>query len=495
MILALDQGTTSSRTLLVDHDGRIVASAQQAVGQTYPAPGWVEQDPLALWRAQLDTARAVLAARPAAAAAVAAVGLANQRETAVVWERATGAPVAPAIVWQDRRTAATCRALADAGHEALVRRKTGLVLDPYFTATKLRWILEHIPDGPRRARRGELAGGTVDSWLAWNLTGGRLHVTDATNASRTLLYDLNTGAWDDELLELFGVPRELLPAVVDTSAVVGETDPRLFGVALPIAALCGDQQAALFGHGCYGAGQAKLTYGTGCFLLTHTGAAPIASRHRLLTTVAARRGGRPTFALEGSAFVGGAAVGWLRDGLGVVSSSEQASELAGLVAAGEGGVFVPALAGLGAPHWDPAARGAFFGLTLGATPAHLARAVLEGIAFEVADLVAATAADSGLEPVELRVDGGASASDALLQFQADICGFEVVRAAEPECTALGAAALAGLAVGFWRDDGELAAMHRAGRRFVPDVAIDRTALLERWQRSVAAVRQFAAADD
>jgi glycerol kinase len=494
MILALDQGTTSSRTLLVDHDGHIVAGAQQAIGQTYPAPGWVEQDPVAIWRAQLATAREVLAGRPRAASSVAAVGLANQRETAVVWERATGTPLAPAIVWQDRRTAAACNALAHAGHEPLVRRKTGLVLDPYFTATKLRWILEHVPDGLRRAQRGELAGGTIDSWIAWNLTGGRLHVTDATNASRTLLYDINTGAWDDELLELFGVPRELLPVVVDSSAVIGETDTGLFGAALPIAALCGDQQAALFGHGCHGAGQAKLTYGTGCFLLTHTGTAPVASEHRLLATVALQRGGTPTFALEGSAFVGGAAVGWLRDGLGVISSSEQASELAAPLGAGEGGVFVPALAGLGAPHWDPAARGAFFGLSLGTTPAHLARAVLEGIAFEVADLVAATAADSGLEPVELRVDGGASASDTLLQFQADISGLEVVRAVQPECTALGAAALAGLAVGFWGGTDELAAMYRPGRRFVPDAAVDRPALTARWRAAVAAVRQFAAPD-
>ena len=493
MILALDQGTTSSRALLVDHDARVVGSAQRAIGQAYPEPGWVEQDPLVIWQTQLDCAREVLAGRPRGAAAVAAIGLANQRETAVVWERATGAPVAPAIVWQDRRTAAVCRALADAGHEPLVRRRTGLVLDPYFTATKLRWILDHVPDGLRRARRGELAGGTVDSWITWNLTGGRLHVTDATNASRTLLYDINAGAWDDELLEMFGVPRELLPAVVDTSAVVGESEPGLFGAALPIAALCGDQQAALFGHGCHGVGQAKLTYGTGCFLLTHTGTAPVASRSRLLSTVALQRGGARTFALEGSAFVGGAAVGWLRDGLGVVSSSEQASELAARVGAGEGGVFVPALAGLGAPHWDPAARGAFFGLSLGTTPAHLARAVLEGIAFEVADLVAATAADSGLAPAELRVDGGASASDALLQFQADICGVAVVRAAEPESTALGAAALAGLAVGFWHDAGEIAVMHRPGRRFAPDPAIERDPLLERWRQAVAAVRQFATA--
>ncbi|MGD0997847.1 MAG: FGGY family carbohydrate kinase, partial [Thermoleophilia bacterium] len=346
VILALDQGTTSSRALLVDRAGRVVAVAQQAIGQTYPEPGWVEQDPLAIWRAQLDTAREVLAKGSRGAAEVAAIGISNQRETTIVWDRSTGVPVAPAIVWQDRRTAAACRALHDAGREPFVAERTGLVLDPYFSATKLRWILEHVPGGLARARRGELAGGTVDSWLVWNLTAGRLHVTDATNASRTLLYDIHTGAWDDELLELFGVPRELLPAVVDTSGVVGETEPELFGAPLPIAALCGDQQAALFGQGCVAAGQAKVTYGTGCFLLAHTGAASVASGHRLLSTVALQRGGQRTFALEGSAFVGGAAIGWLRDGLGVIESSAQSSELAARVGAGEGGVFVPALAGL-----------------------------------------------------------------------------------------------------------------------------------------------------
>ena len=492
VILALDQGTTSSRALLVDRAGRVAAVAQQTIGQTYPEPGWVEQDPLAIWRAQLDTAREVLAKGSRGAADVAAIGITNQRETTVVWERATAVPVAPAIVWQDRRTAAACDALRAAGHEPLVARRTGLVLDPYFSATKLRWILEHVPGGLERARRGELAGGTVDSWLVWNLTGGRVHATDASNASRTLLYDIHAGAWDDELLELFGVPRELLPAIVDTSGVVGETEPELFGGPLPIAALCGDQQAALFGQGCVAAGQAKVTYGTGCFLLAHTGAAAVASRHRLLSTVALQRGGRRTFALEGSAFVGGAAIAWLRDGLGVITSSAQSSELAARVGAGEGGVFVPALAGLGAPHWDPAARGAFFGLTLGATSAHLVRAVIEGIAFQVADLAAAVAADSGLELAELAADGGASVNDALLQFQADILGHAVVRAAEPESTALGAAYLAGLAVGHWREAGEIEALGRPGRRFEPDPAVDREHLFERWRAAVAAVRQFAA---
>ena len=491
MILALDQGTTSSRSLLVGRDGRIAAVSQRATAPSYPQPGWVELDPRALWEAQLATAREALE-KAGGAAAVKAIGISNQRETTVVWERTGGAPVAPAIVWQDRRTADACRELAASGAEELVRARTGLVLDPYFTATKLRWILEHVPDGPRRAARGELAGGTIDSWLVWNLTGGRLHVTDATNASRTSLYDLRRGAWDDELLDLFGVPRELLPEVVDTSVVIDETEPALFGRALPIAALCGDQQASLFGHGCDAAGQAKVTYGTGCFLLAHTGDEPVASTQGLLATVALQRGGRRTYALEGSAFVGGAAVGWLRDGLGVVASPAEASELAAPLGAGEGGVFVPALAGLGAPHWDPAARGAFFGLHLGVTRAHLARAVLEGVALQVADLVAAAAADAGRAPAALRVDGGASLSDPLLQFQADVLGVPVQRTAEPETTALGAAFLAGLACDFWRDGAEIAALRGQGRRFEPDPAVDRDALLARWRRAVAAVRQFAA---
>ncbi len=490
MILALDQGTTSSRALVVDREGRVVASAQQAIAQTYPQPGWVEQDAAAVWRTQLETAREGLRRAGLAAAEIAAVGIANQRETTVVWERAGGAPVAPAIVWQDRRTADACAALAAAGHEALVRAHTGLLLDPYFTATKLAWILDHAPGGRARAARGELAAGTIDSWLVWNLTGGRLHVTDATNASRTLLYDLRTGDWDDELLALFGLPRELLPTVVDTCRVVGETDRALFGRPLPIAALCGDQQAALFGQGCTTPGSAKVTYGTGCFLLAHTGDRPVASSRGLLATVALQRDGARTFALEGSAFVGGAAVRWLGEALGVVETATQASELAAEVGSSEGVTFVPALAGLGAPYWDPAARGAFFGLSLGTTRAHLSRAVLEGVAFEVADLAAAAAADGGHPLVELRADGGASVSDALLQLQADLLGVPIVRAAQPESTALGAAALAGLAAGLWRDPAEIAALAQPGRRFTPDPSVERGPLLERWRRAVAAVRRF-----
>jgi glycerol kinase len=488
VVLALDQGTTSSRAVVVDHDGRIVGAAQREIAQTYPQPGWVEQDPLELWASQRETALEALERSSRSAADVAAIGITNQRETTIVWERATGVPVGPAIVWQDRRTADDCRALHEAGAEPLVRARTGLVLDPYFSGTKLSWILERMADGVGRARRGELAFGTVDSWLVWNLTGGRLHVTDATNASRTLLYDIHTGRWDDELLEQIGVPHQVLPVVCDSSGVLGETEAGLFGAPIPIAALCGDQQAALFGQACDAAGMTKVTYGTGCFLLMHTGAAPVASRHGLLTTVALQRDGRRTYALEGSVFAGGAVITWLRDSLGVLESAAESGELAVRVGAGEGGVFVPALAGLGAPHWDPRARGALFGLSLGTTRAHLARAALEGIAFQVADLVAAVGADSGLTPAEVRADGGVSANDLLLQLQADVLGVPVTRAAQPESTALGAAYLAGLAVGFWRDTTEVECLWRAARRFEPDLGVDRAGLMAAWRRAVAAVR-------
>ncbi|HMK92416.1 MAG TPA: glycerol kinase GlpK [Thermoleophilia bacterium] len=499
MIIALDQGTTSSRALLVRPDGTIAAVSQRGIGQTYPKPGWVEQDPQEIWAAQRETARAVLeqAAQEsgeAGSSTVGGLGITNQRETTIVWERATGTPVHNAIVWQDRRTAPVCEELRAAGAEELVRQKTGLLLDPYFSATKIRWIIERFAS-MERARAGELAFGTVDSWLVWNLTGGRLHVTDATNASRTLLYDIRTGEWDQELLDLFGVPREVLPTVVDTSGVVGETDPAVFGAPLPVAALCGDQQAALFGQACHRAGSTKVTYGTGCFLLANVGDEPLASQHGLLTTVALQRAGRRRYALEGSAFVGGAAVKWLK-GLGLIESSAASGELAASLKAGEGGVFVPALAGLGAPHWDPAARGAFFGLSLATTPAHLARATLDGIAFQVADLVKAAQADCAavgtLTLAELRADGGAAANDVLMQTQADLLGLPVARAAQTESTALGAAYLAGLAVGTWADEDEVARLWRAERRFEPDPEVDRDRLGAIWRRAIAAVRAVGA---
>jgi len=491
VVLSLDHGTTSARALVIDASGVVLASAQQETGLSYPQPGWVEQDPAAMWDAQLATMRDALAAAGLQAVDVAGIGITNQRETTIVWDRATSQPVAPAIVWQDRRTAGFCEELRGAGCEALVRRKTGLLLDPYFSATKLRWLLDHVDGVRERALRGELAFGTVDSWLVWRLSGGRRHVTDASNASRTLLYDIRTGTWDDELLELFGVPRELLPDVCDSSGVVAESDPSLLGAPVPIAGIAGDQQAALFGQACVRRGMAKVTYGTGCFLLLHTGDEPAAAPTGLVSTVALQCGGRRTFALEGSVFVGGAAVQWLRDGLGVVAGGAEATALAASVSSSDGVVFVPALAGLGAPYWDPHARGGIFGITRGTTAAHIARATLEGIAFQVADLYEAEVADTGVVPDGLRADGGAAASDLLLQFQADLLGLPVTRAAQPEATAFGAAWLAGLATGVWKDEAEVVGLWRAGATFEPTPGMDVEALRTRWRAAVGAVRAFA----
>jgi glycerol kinase len=500
LILALDQGTTSSRAVLVDHSGRIVATAQRELTQHYPRPGWVEQDPAEIWATQRDTAREVLAkagvggldAAGGAPARIAAIGITDQRETTIVWDRATGEPVAPAIVWQDRRTADRCEELRRAGCEPLLRRKTGLLLDPYFSATKLRWILEAVPDGLARAQAGELAFGTVDTWLIWNLTGGRRHLTDATNASRTALCDITRGAWDDELLELFGVPRAVLPEVSDSSGVIAETDPEVLGAAIPVAGVAGDQQAALFGQACTKPGLTKVTYGTGCFLLMHAGEQPIEPPPGLLTTVALQRDGRRSYAVEGSVFVGGAVVQWLRDGLGVIEQAAQAGTLAESVESSGGVCFVPALTGLGAPHWDPQARGAIFGITRGTTKAHVARAALEGIAFQVDDLVRAIVEGCSLRPLEVRADGGAASSDLLLAAQADLLGVPVLRAAQLESTALGAAYLAGLGVGFWRDEAEVESLWRAATRFEPrpDPSLD--ARRAAWRRAVACVRAFAA---
>jgi glycerol kinase len=519
LILALDQGTTSSRAMLFDGRGTALASAQREVAPHFPRPGWVEQDPLEIWRSQVGTAREVLAgaatpvepARGSTGTRRLAIAIANQRETTVVWERASSRPVAPAIVWQDRRTAADCERLRAEGREELFTARTGLVLDPYFSGTKLRWILRNAPGALTRARRGELAFGTVETWLTWLLTGGRVHVTDATNASRTLLYDLEAGDWDDELLELLGIPREVLPRVVDSSGVVGETVPgwapagwadKVPGRApagagddglpggLPIAGLAGDQQAALFGQACLTEGMAKVTYGTGCFLLAHAGDRRVASRERLLTTVACQLGGRRTYALEGSVFIGGAVVQWLRDGLRLGASSTEVAALAATADSSEGVCFVPALAGLGAPHWDPEARGAILGLTRGSTAAHIARAALEGIAFQVADLVACAESDMGRRLSEVRVDGGASANDQLMQFQADVLGVPVVRPTVLESTALGAAYLAGLTTGLWRDEDEVAAIWRAERRFAPGEGVERDVLLASWHKAIRAARAF-----
>jgi glycerol kinase len=491
LVLALDTGTTSGRALVIDASGVVLASAQQEVGLSTPRPGWVEQDAEELWQAQLVTARQALESAGVTASAVSGIGIANQRETTVIWDRATSVPVAPAIVWQDRRTADRCEELRGAGAEALVRRRTGLLLDPYFSGTKIRWLLDNVPGVRARAEAGELAFGTVDTWMTWRLSGGRTHVTDASNASRTLLYDIHEGDWNDELLELFGVPRTLLPDVVDSSGIAGEADPTLLGAAVPIAGMAGDQQAALFGQACTRRGMIKVTYGTGCFLLLHTGDAPAAAPPGLVSTVALQLGGRRTYALEGSVFIGGAAVQWLRDGLAIVGSGAEAATLAQSVPSSDGVVFVPALAGLGAPYWDPWARGGIFGITRGTTSAHLARATLEGIAFQVADLYEAEVDGAGLAPAEVRADGGAAASDLLLQSQADLLGVPVTRAGQPEATAFGAAWLAGLATGVWESVDEVAGLWSAGATFAPAEGTASDDPRRRWRAAVEAVRAFA----
>ncbi|MCW5548963.1 MAG: glycerol kinase GlpK [Opitutaceae bacterium] len=484
-VLALDQGTTSSRAIVFDRRGRPRASARQEFTQHYPQPGWVEHEPRDLWESTRRTALGAIAEANLTARDLAAIGLTNQRETVLLWDRRTGRPLHRAIVWQDRRTAARCARLKRAGLEPLIRRKTGLLLDPYFSATKLAWLLDHVPGARRRAGRGELAAGTVDTWLLWQLTGGRVHATDAANASRTLLFNLRTGDWDDALLRLFRIPRAILPAICDNSGVLGEVTavPALRGV--PIAGVAGDQQAALFGQACWRPGMAKNTYGTGCFLLLHTGERPVASKRRLLTTVAWRIGGRTEYALEGSVFIGGAVVQWLRDGLGLIAHSADVERLAATVP-DNGGVFlVPAFTGLGAPHWDPAARGLITGLTRGSTAGHVARAALESIAYQSADLIGAMQADAGLRLRELRVDGGATVNNRLMQFQADLLRVPVVRPSTVETTALGAAYLAGLAVGFWKDRAEIAALWAANRRFRPAGSTGAMRRLHAaWQRAV-----------
>jgi glycerol kinase len=496
-ILALDQGTTSSRSILFDASGAAVAIEQREFTQHFPQPGWVEHDPEEIWRTQNATIDAVLAKAGAHPSDVAAVGITNQRETTVLWERATGRPVANAIVWQDRRTAARCEELKAAGHEPEVARRTGLLLDPYFSGTKLAWLLEHVPGARARAEAGELAFGTIDTWLAWKLSGGALHVTDVTNASRTLLANLETGDWDDEMLTLLRVPRACLPRIADSSAVLGEV--RVGGADRPLAGIAGDQQAALFGQGCFEAGMAKNTYGTGCFLLMNTGTQPLHSRHRLVTTVAWR--GRSAtgdsalrYALEGSVFVAGAAVQWLRDGLGLIERSADVEALAASVPDSGGVLFVPAFAGLGAPHWDAWARGTVVGLTRGSTRAHLARAALESIAFQSAEVLQAMEQDSGQRLVQLRVDGGATANALLMQFQADLLGVPVVRPQVTETTALGAAYLAGLATGFWSSPDEVSRNWKTERVFEPAMSRDEAAQrMREWSRAVERSMQWARA--
>lgn len=448
-ILALDQGTTSSRAIVFDHAGVPIASAQKEYQQLYPKPGWVEHDPMEIWASQSSTANEAIARANISSESIAAVGVTNQRETTVVWDRETGKPVYNAIVWQDRRTADYCATLKKDGLEAMVTEKTGLRLDPYFSGTKVRWILENVPGVRARAEAGKLLFGTIDSWLLWQLTGRKVHVTDATNASRTLLYNLRTGDWDADLLKLFNIPRCMLPEVRSCSEVYGHVERNLYPAGAPIAGIAGDQHAALFGQACFTPGMAKNTYGTGCFLLMNTGTEPVVSRNNLLTTVAWKIGGKTEYALEGSVFIGGAVIQWLRDEMQLVRDVRELDQLAASVPDANGLYLVPAFAGLGAPHWDPYARGAALGITRGTNRAHFCRAALEGIAFQSADLIACMEKDSGIPLKELRVDGGACRSQPLLQFQADLLGTPVVRPKNIETTAIGAAYLAGLAVGFW----------------------------------------------
>jgi len=486
-ILALDQGTTSSRAALFDHAGNIVSVAQKEFQQIYPEAGWVEHDPLEIWSTQAGVAAEAVTKMGLNGSAIAAIGITNQRETTIVWERATGRPIYNAIVWQDRRTADFCGELKQRGAEEAVRAKTGLPIDSYFSATKIRWILNHVPGARERAERGELAFGTVDSWLIWNFTQRELHVTDVTNASRTLLFNIHTVDWDDELLNLFEIPRSLLPTVHASSEVVGNTKSTVFASAIPIAGIAGDQHAALFGQMCTKTGMAKNTYGTGCFLVMNTGEKAIASQNNLITTIAWKIGEQVSYALEGSIFIGGAVVQWLRDGLGLIPHASAVEDLAGQVENADGVVIVPAFAGLGAPYWNPYARGALFGITRGTTSAHLARAALESIAFQSCDVLKAMEADLGSSIAELRVDGGAVANNLLMQFQADILQTNVVRPEITETTALGAAYLAGLAVGYWKNIDELEQKWKLNRQFKPAMVDDeRDRRIAEWARAIRA---------
>jgi glycerol kinase len=488
-LLALDQGTSSSRSIVFDELGRIVAMAQREFRQIFPQPGWVEHDPMEIWSTQLETAREVIAKAGLKAGDIRAIGITNQRETTLLWNRRTGQPVHNAIVWQDRRTEPFCVQLRAQGLEPMVRHATGLRIDPYFSATKLRWLLDHVPGAHIAAAQGELAFGTVDSWLLWRLSGGRLHATDVSNASRTMLFDIRHNVWDHELLKALHVPDSLLPTVQPSSHVYGHCDASLFGAEIPIAGIAGDQQAALFGQACFKAGLAKNTYGTGCFMLMHTGTKFQTSQNGLITTAAAQTSRTPEFAVEGSVFVGGAVVQWLRDGLRAIPSSGEVQALAESVPDSGGVIVVPAFTGLGAPYWNADARGAIVGLSRGSTLAHIARAALESIAFQSAALLEAMSRDAqagGGAPVhELRVDGGACVNDLLMQFQADLLGIPVVRPQVTETTALGAAYLAGLAVGVYRDADQLAAQWQVQREFQPTMSRDRAqALMAGWERAV-----------
>jgi glycerol kinase len=493
-ILALDQGTTSSRAILFDHAGALLGSAAQEFPQHYPQPGWVEHDPNEIWNSQITVARKVLHDHRVDAHQVLAIGIANQRETTIVWDRKSGEPIAPAIVWQDRRTAAMCEQLRLEGRAPMIRERTGLELDAYFSATKIKWILDHVPGARERARHGALAFGTIDSWLAWKLCG--VHVTDVSNASRTMLFNIHLMRWDADLLHLFDIPEEMLPQVVSSSEEVGNTREALFGAAIPVAGIAGDQQAATFGQACHTPGMVKNTYGTGCFMLMHAGRHAPVSHNRLLSTVGWRVDGEVDYLLEGSVFMGGATVQWLRDGLGIIKQSSDVEPLASSVPDSGGVMLVPAFTGLGAPHWDPYARGSLLGLTRGSTAAHIARAAVESIAYQSAELLLAMQKDVAqphrkIPLVEVRADGGAARNDMLMQFQADLLGVPVLRPKVTETTALGAAYLAGLAVGFWESRAEIAAQWQCERRFEPAMGADqRQAMLARWAKAVQRARDW-----
>jgi glycerol kinase len=496
-ILALDQGTTSSRSIVFDASGAVCGSAQREFAQRFPQPGWVEHDANEIWSTQLDTARGALKIAGVTATDIAAIGITNQRETVVVWERTSGHPIAPAIVWQDRRTALQIDALRASGIEPMLVERTGLLLDPYFSATKIAWLLDHVPGARSRAERGELAVGTIDSWLLWNLTGGAVHVTDVTNASRTMLMDRRTLTWDPELLSVLRVPAAILPRIQPSDAAFGMAKAELLGAEIPVHGILGDQQAALFGQRCTEPSMAKNTFGTGCFMLMQTGTCLTTSRYRLLGTVAWQRSGEPAcHAFEGSVFVGGSAIQWLRDGLGIIRSAPDVNALAASVPDAGGVMMVPAFTGLGAPHWDPQARGAMLGITRGTTAAHVARATLEGITHQVADLAEAMDAEAGTPLSLLRVDGGASASDLLMQMQSDLLGIPLERPRVVETTAQGAAFMAGLGCGLWADATQLARVRAVDRIFQPTWTVDRRAQARaRWKRAVECSRGWHPAEE
>ncbi|MFN2422892.1 MAG: glycerol kinase GlpK [Cryomorphaceae bacterium] len=490
-ILALDQGTTSSRAVLIDQNGRTVSTAQKDFKQYFPEAGRVEHDPVEIWSSQSAVVAEALAAVGIKGRQIAAVGITNQRETTIVWDRSTGKPIYPAIVWQDRRTAGAVDALKAAGKGEMITKKTGLVPDAYFSATKLKWILDEVPDAQRRAEAGELAFGTVDSWLVWNLTGGAVHVTDISNASRTMLFNIYEKQWDSELLSLFDIPPSVLPEVKSSSEIYGHTSGDTLFAKIPVAGIAGDQQSALFGQLCTSPGMAKTTYGTGCFMMMNTGNKPVRSENKLLTTVAWEIGGEVTYALEGSVFIGGAAIQWLRDNIGLFGAARDSEKLAKSLDDNDGVYFVPAMAGLGAPHWDQNARGAFFGITRGTTIAHMTRAALEAIAYQVYDLLTAMEKDSGAEISEMRVDGGAAANNFLMQFQADLLRRKITRPENIESTALGAAYLAGLAVGFWESQEALNALKRTDRSFEAEMPIESVKkFIHFWHKAVGRAKQW-----